>query len=203
MTRFLILAFICLLARTAASAQVIQEDYLTPAEVEKVRDTREPNQRTELFLQFAKERLAFFEKAWWTPPEQEPTHRDDLQEMLNNFIRAVDDTAETVDVALERGGANLEKAREQVTEIGSFFLARLKEIQQSDHPAKPDLEWDLEDAVMATEDLLSLAEKIPDGLIPPQGPAATGEKTGGQKPGPPGRPTLKRPDEKEEDDRPR
>src|SRR3990172_6545260 len=82
-----------------------QPDYLTPEEVTLVRDTQEPNKRILLFMKFADERLLLFEKALAAAPEPaDPALGKDL---VNNFIRAVDDTTQTLEGAIERGGADL------------------------------------------------------------------------------------------------
>ena len=202
MKRLGCLALVLAFAASVASAQVRQDDYLTPAEVEKVRDTQEPNQRARLFLQFARQRLSTFEEAFFTPPDQQPVHPAELLARLNDFISALDDTAATLEVVLERGGVDLHPARDRLAKTGQDFLARLRKLQQAEHPAKEELRWDLEDAVMALEDLLALGKQIPDGPIPPRAPAATADQQGTPPPpGPPGRPTLKRKDEKKDDDR--
>lgn len=174
-----------------------QTEYLTAAEVQEVRDTQEPNQRVKLFLGFADERLLRFEKALAPAPGSKPTHPDVLQDLLNNFINAVDDAAGTLEWALERGGVDLRKSRDEVGKRGEDFLARLARIQQSYPIAEGDLRYDLDDAVEATQDLLKLGKRIPDKPLPPKQPRAVGTATASERPAPAGRPTLKRREEKE------
>lgn len=170
-----------------------QTDYLTPEEITKVRDTQEPNKRVELFLAFADERLQRFENALTPPAGQDPTHPDVLRDLLNDFINAVDDAAAALDFPLERGGVDLRKTRLRTAKEVPALLARLEKIQQA-HPelAQDELRYDLEDALIATRDLLELGKKIPDKPIPPQRPTVIAadpdeQQTGAQKP------TLKRP----------
>lgn len=171
-----------------------QPDYLTPEEVEKVRETQEPNQRVELFLRFADQRLSLFEKALTPPPGEEPPRSGALKDMLNNFIRALDDAAEALDQPLERGGADLRPTHIGVTKRGDDFLKRLDHLRQTELGTSEDLRDDLEDAVEATQELLELAKKIPNEPIPPKAPAGVSASapTAPETPPAPGRPTLKR-----------
>ncbi|MBI2956161.1 MAG: hypothetical protein HYY26_02490 [Acidobacteria bacterium] len=176
----------------AAPVAAQQSDYLTPEEVEKVRDTQEPNQRAQLFLLFAHQRLEVLEKAMGAP---ELPRLFVLKDMLNDFIRAVDDTAEVLEWNLEMGGVELRKGREEVNKKGKEFLERLEQLQQSHEIAQSeDLRYDFEDATIALEDLLEIAKRVPDGLIPAKEfpEAAAGEEAEPEA----GKPTLRRRDDK-------
>jgi hypothetical protein len=189
-----------ILAAVLAAAPTVaaQTDYLTPEEVTQVRDAQEPNQRVKLFLGFAQDRFGRFQTAL-AEKDAQPEALDDL---LNDFINAVDDTAEALDMAMDRGGVDLRKTRKEAPKKVQELLAGIKEIQSSHADfAGSDLGYDLEDAVMATEDLLALTDKIPDEPIPPKAP----ERVSGESEQPPtaGRPTLKRPsDRKPEEEKP-
>lgn len=182
------------LALAAAPLRAQQTDYLTPEEVKLVRDTQEPNQRIQLFLRFATERLAKFEASLAGKPGEEPTSRDALDDQLNDFINAVDDTSEALEVPLERGGVDLHKTRPKLEEGLSDFTTRLQAIHKQFESQDTTLRYDLEDALQATHDLTEMAKKIPEGLIPPQQPAAV---PGEEEAPVPGKPSLKRREEKE------
>jgi len=175
-----------------------QPDYLTPEEVTLVRDTQEPNKRILLFMKFADERLLLFEKALAAPPGEAPPGEAPAdpaarKDMLNNFIRAVDDTAEVLQTALDRGGIDLRKTRPLLIKSGAEFRKRLEQAQQTEPGQSEDLRYDLEDAVMAAEDLAELAKKIPEIPIPPKGPVVAGQEGKEEEAAPtPGKPTLKR-----------
>lgn len=173
----------------AAPAGAQKPDYLTPEEVILVRDTQEPDKRIALFLQFAEHRLAAFETAINTPPEQERPRPDVLRDLLNDFIHAVDDTAAAVELPLERGGADLRKTRPLLAKKVEDFQTRVKQVQERPQLANEDLGYDLEDAAIAVQDLLELTKKIPDEPIPLKQPRALeSEETEAA----PGKPTLKR-----------
>lgn len=198
MTRHLMSLILLAVLGAAAPAKAQQTDYLTPEEVAQVRDAQEANERVKLFLGFAQDRFGRFQAAL----AEKDAQSDALDDLLNDFINAVDDTAEALDMAMERGGVDLRKARKEAPGRVRQLLAGVKEIQQSHADlAGSDLGYDLEDAVMATEDLLALTEKIPDEPIPPRMPQAV---SGDSEQAPTaGRPTLKRPsDRKPEEEKP-
>jgi hypothetical protein len=199
MKRALVLAVALGLAGLSTPVWAQQTDYLTAEEITKVRDTQEPNERVQLFLEFAQQRLLRFEEALAPATE---THPDDLRDLLNDFINAVDDTAEALDFPLQRGGVDLRKTHKKMEEAVPALLARVQEIQKArPELAEGDLRYDLQDATMATEDLLELVKNIPDEPIPPRQPALITGDTEGETPAP-GKPTLKRrpPEEREKPD---
>jgi hypothetical protein len=183
-----------LLLAVPPGATAQQPDYLTPEEVTLVRDTQEPNKRILLFLKFADERLLLFEKALAAPAGEAPADPAARKDMVNNFIRAVDDAAEVLDTALDRGGVDLRKTRPLLIKSGAEFRKRLEQAQQTEPGQSEDLRYDLEDAVLALDDLAELVKKIPEAPIPPKGPVVAGQegKEGGEEEAPPGKPTLKR-----------
>ncbi len=185
-----------LLAATPGPVSAQQTDYLTRDEVTVVRETQEPVKRVRLFLNYAELRLAVVEKILEAASGGKPPRGDDLQDAMNNYIRAIDDAAANLENFLERGGVDLRKLRQPLRESGANLLARLKSIQPPFEGAREVLRWDMEDALEATQDLLTLEKRIPDEPIPPKIPTmvgATGEK---EKTPVPGKPTLKRKKEK-------
>lgn len=180
------------LALGGAPARAQEPDYLTPEEVQLVRDAQEPNKRIALFLRFADERLQSFESALAGVPGEKALDGGALKDRLNDFIRAVDDTADALEVALERGGVDLRKTRGPLTKSAQDYLARLQQAGKTERGAAEDLRFDLEDALLASEDLLALSKKIPDAPIPPKRPVVAGQEGKEEQPAEPGRPTLKR-----------
>ena len=189
---------VALAAAPALAAQ--QADYLTKEEVEQAREVQEPNKRIELFLKFADTRLASFETALQPAPGAEPLRPYQLKDLLNDFIRAVDDTTDKTQQPVERGGVELKKGRDKINVKGREFLHRLEGIQKTEAGASEDLRYDLEDAVDAVNELLTLAKNIPDGMIPAKTLPAMELGTEKEEPAPAaGKPTLKRRTDKPED----
>jgi len=185
-----------LLAATPGPVSAQQTDYLTRDEVTEVREAQEPVKRVRLFLNYADLRLAAVEKILEAASGGKPPRGDDLQDAMNNYIRAIDDAAANLEIFLERGGVDLRKLRQPLRKIGTDLLARLKSIQPPFEGARTDLRWDMEDALETTQDLLTLEKQIPDQPIPPKIPTLVGAAGEKEKARVPGQPTLKRKKEK-------
>ncbi len=185
-----------LLAATPGPVSAQQTDYLTRDEVTEVREAQEPVKRVSLFLNYADLRLAVVEKILEAASGGKPPRGDDLQDAMNNYIRAIDDAAANLEIFLERGGVDLRKLRQPLRESGADLLARLKSIQPPFEGARTDLRWDMEDALETTQDLLTLEKQIPTKPIPPKIPTMVGAAGEKEKARVPGQPTLKRKKEK-------
>jgi hypothetical protein len=186
------------LAGGSAAAQT-RPDYLTPEEVNLVREAQEPDKRIKLFLEFAEQRLARFEEGLQSDDDH---YQDLLRDRLNDFINAIDDTAVSLELGLERGGVDLRKTREKLLVAVEGFIARVETAQQAQPEVlQGDLRYDVEDALMAMNDLLDLAKQIPDKPIEPKFPQRAGPD-GEERPRVPGQPTLKRPSDEEEEKKP-
>lgn len=187
------------LALVAAPALAQPPDYLTPEEIEKVRETQEPDKRVALFLQFAEERMANFAAALQAASGQEDPDFDELRDRLNDFVSAVDDAAAALELGLQRGGADLRLTRKNLDDSVADFLSRLEPVRKMPLLEETDLLYDLEDATIALQDLQELARGIPDRVMPPRQPRALASE---EKTEAPGKPTLKRRSEQEEEKEP-
>ncbi len=186
------------LAAGGASLWAQQPDYLTPEEVELAREIQEPNKRIELFLGFAELRLAAFEKALHPAAEAETPRSWELRDLLNHFIRSVDDTTDALEKPLDLGGVELKKGRDKAKAKATDFLKRLETIRASKEVAEEeDLRYDIEDAVEAVATMEEVAKLIPDGILPAKALPADAEKEEAQPA--PGKPTLKRRTDKPKD----
>lgn len=165
-------------------------DYLTEEEVQKVRDTQEPDKRILLFLQFAVARLAKFEQALTAKP---PTHPDDLTEIIDHYINAVDDAASNLEIWLDRGGVDLSKARKEMEKQAGEFVARLEKINETQTKRLEDFRFTWDDSLEATREFLEIVKKIPEGMIPPKQPPPT--RADEEKQAAPGQPTLRKKEE--------
>lgn len=197
MRMFCSLLMALLLAAAPALAQ--KADYLTPEEVEKVRETQEPDKRIALFLQFAQERLAKFDMALLAAGKQERPDYDDLRDRLNDFIHAVDDAAAALDLALERGGSDLRKTRKLLDKQLAEFLDHVEQARKAPALENTDIQYDLEDATIALQDFQETSKAIPDKPMPLKQPRALESE---EKSAAPAKPTLKRRPEQEEEKKP-
>ena len=187
------------LALVAVPALAQQPDYLTPEEVALVRETQEPDKRIALFLRFADERMAKFDMALLDASKSEEPDYDELRDRLNDFIHAVDDAAAALEAALERGGADLRKTRKALDITLADFLSHLEGVQKTPVLEENDLQYDLEDATIALQDLQEMARSVPDKVMPPKHPRALESD---QQSSAPGKPSLKRRPEPEEEKKP-
>ncbi|MCI0402302.1 MAG: hypothetical protein L0212_02125 [Acidobacteria bacterium] len=191
-------ALAVVLAAGGVSLRAQQPDYLTAEEVELAREVQEPNKRIEMFLGFAELRLAAFEKALHPAADTERPRPWELRDLLNHFIRSIDDTTDNMEKPLDRGGVELKKGRDKAKAKAADFLKRLETIRASkDVEEDEDLRYDLEDAVEAVATLEEVAKLIPDGILPAKALPAEAEKEEAQPA--PGKPTLKRRTDKPKD----
>ncbi len=180
-----------LIASTTPVSAPQSEDYLTDEEIQKVRETQEPNARILLFLEFAAARLARFQKALAASP---PTHTDELTEMLDDYISAIDDTTRNLEIWLERGGVNLEKARKKLEKQVPEFLSALEKLDTTYSARLAEFSFTWEDSLEATRELLEAAADIPAGMLPakkPEAIVASPEEGKAE----PGQPTLRKKEE--------
>jgi len=187
------------LALTAAPALAQKDDYLTPDEIAQVRETQEPDKRIALFLNFAEQRLATFETALRDAAGQERPDYDELRDRLNDFIHTVDDAAAALELALERGGTDLRKTRQALDKKLAEFLAKVEKAQKDSLVEETDLQYDLEDATIALQDLQEMTRNVPDKVMPLKQPRTLESE---QKTTEPGKPSLKRRDQQPEEKKP-
>lgn len=126
-----------------------QQDFLTPAEASKVRNAVSANDRIDLFLNFASDRLQRFEHEL-DVKSTGPLRADFLNDLLDSFTSCVDEASDRVGDAMSSGEnarAGLEDVRKRVPQ----FLSELKKIQakgsdlQAYRDSLSDAEADLRD----------------------------------------------------------
>jgi len=147
-------------ALAAHTLDTQKPDHLSQKEIEQVRNTGDPIKRIKLFLTFAAHRLLFFESQLRSTSEETSARLGKLQDRLNNFIRAIDDAAGHLEDCLERGRINLRDLQMPIQKSGTDFSERLQQARDQHAILETDLRWDMEDAIEATKDLLTLAEQI-------------------------------------------
>jgi hypothetical protein len=111
----------------------------------------------------------------------------------------VDDAAAALELALDRGGADLRPTRKNLDKSVADFLSHVENARKMSVLEETDLLYDLEDAAIALEDLQELARGVPDEVMPPRQPRGVKSE---EKTAAPGKPTLKRRPEQEEEKKP-
>ena len=147
-------ARISLLAAFLAALLAAQSrDFLTAEEVDKVRATQEPNARIELYLGFAKQRIAQLEQILSKERAGRSTLVHDLLEDYTNIIDALD----TVTDDALRKGTDMTKGLAKVVPGEEALLAKLDRIMDANFTDRARFEFALRDAVDATQGSIELA----------------------------------------------
>ena len=155
MKRFFIYAIAgCAVVATAASA-FAQRDFLTPDEVEKVREAQLPNDRLKLYALLARQRLDQLQRLLEKEKKGRSATVRELLEDYSNIIDAIDTVS---DDALKRG-ADIAEGTTAVTDSEKRFLAQLQKIKAR-APADMDLyAVALREALASTSDSMELAKE--------------------------------------------
>lgn len=144
---------VALIATLGIFAQ--DRDFLTVEEADQVRLKQEPNERIELYLTFATQRVAQLEQLLARDRAGRSALVHDLLEDYTNIIDAIDTVS---DDALARR-VDISKAMLLVVPAEQDFLTRLKKIEESDPADIGRYEYVLEDAIETTEDSIELAQE--------------------------------------------
>jgi hypothetical protein len=149
---------ICLIATVAAIPAFGQRDFLTPDEVEKVRDAQEPNARLKLYLLFARQRMDQLQQLFAKEKKGRSIMARELLEDYAGIIDAIDSVS---DDALKRK-VDIAAGTNAVNDAERRFLSQLQKVQDSS-PADIDLyHVALQEAIAATSDSLDLAASDAD-----------------------------------------
>jgi peptidoglycan hydrolase CwlO-like protein len=151
-----------LLVPCAAQAQ--KKDYLTSIEADKIRDAEFPAPRIKLFLEFASDRLKKFQYEL-ARPAADRMRGERLKSLLNAYTGCVDDAADLIDLGVEKQ-QDIRAGIKEMQSKGKEFLATLQRIQAEAKEIE-SYRTTLEDAIDATQEALSSAEKAAKDLAPP------------------------------------
>ncbi len=138
---------------TALFAQ--QRDFLTADEADQIRLVQEPNQRLQLYLHFAKQRMDLIQQA----VSQEKAGRSkllhDLFEEYTSIVEAIDTVTED---ALKRS-ADLSIGVKAVVDAEKEMLAQLEKIRDSQPKDLARYQFVLEQAIETTRDSQEMASQ--------------------------------------------
>jgi hypothetical protein len=146
--------YICVLLVCGAIPVSAQRDFLTADEVDKVREAQDPNERLNLYLYFARQRLDQLQQLISKDKKGRSLMVRDLLEDYANIIDAIDTVS---DDALKRK-VDVSVGTAAVSAAEKGFLEKLKKIQ--DHPPQ-DIEMfeiALREAIDNTSDSIDLAK---------------------------------------------
>ena len=162
---FLLLSsFIPAVAPPLRAAALLQKDYLTAVEADKIRDAENnTNERIRLFLSFAEDRLKKFQYELEHPSTNR--HTDMLNSLLNAYVGCVDDAADLIQLGLEKQD-NIRKGIDLMSSRTKEFLVVLEKLS-AEGPEKELYKDNLDDAIEGTRDAMNDAEKAKKKVAPP------------------------------------
>ena len=139
----------------ASLALAQDRDFLTASEVDQVREAQEPNERLQLYLRFARQRL---DMAQSILAKDKPGRSVFVHDTLEDYSRIIEAIDSVSDDALKHK-ANIEKGLVAVANAEKEFLDQLNKIQSSAPKDLPRYKFALDDALETTSSSLELARE--------------------------------------------
>jgi hypothetical protein len=144
---------ICFVTAATAIPAFAQRDFLTPDEVDKVRQVQEPNARLKLYLLFARQRMDQLQQLF---AKEKKGRSIQARELLEDYAGIIDAIDAVSDDALKRK-VDIALGVSAVGDAEQRFLTQLRKIHDA-APADLDLyNVALEEAIAATSDSIELA----------------------------------------------
>lgn len=132
-----------------------ERDFLTADEADQVRLAQEPNERLQLYVHFARQRVDLLEKLF---ASKKPGRSALIHDLLDDYAKIVEAIDTVADDALQRKA----QVNEGVTAVAAAEKVLLPSLQKFQALAPPDMaryEFSLKQAIQATSDSLELAEQ--------------------------------------------
>jgi hypothetical protein len=152
-------------AHPAISAAPQKKEYLSDAEVDKIRDAGVTGPRIVLYATFAADRIKKlqYEFAHLDPTDEKRTER--LNRLINGYSGCIDDAADLLDLGIEKQ----EDIRDGVKTLQAKlkeFLPYLQDLAVKG-PERETYKDTLDDAIEATQDAIKDVEKATQEMAPP------------------------------------
>ena len=139
----------------AASLFAQQRDFLTADEADQVRVIQEPNERLQLYLQFAKQRLDLIQQA----VSQEKAGRSKLlHDLLEDYTKIIEAIDTVTDDALKRS-VDLSIGVKAVADEEKLMSAQLEKIRDSQPKDLARYQFALDQAIDTTKDSQEMASQ--------------------------------------------
>ncbi len=132
----------------ALSAMAQDRDFLTPNEVDQVREAQDPNERLTLYVHFAKERLDLIQQYL---AKQKPGRSIFVHNTIEDYSKIIEAIDNVSDDALRRH-AVLDKGMIAVINAEKEFLDNLNKIQNNPPPDFDRYKFVLQEALDTTSD---------------------------------------------------
>lgn len=132
-----------------------QRDFLTADEADQIRLVQEPNERLQLYLHFAKQRLDLIQQA----AAQEKAGRSKLlHDLLEDYTQVIEAIDTVTEDALKRS-VDLSLGVKAVVEAEKEMLAQLEKIRDSQPKDLARYEFVLDQAIETTRDSQEMASQ--------------------------------------------
>jgi hypothetical protein len=140
------LLFVGLSVALSATAQ--DRDFLTPNEVDQIRETQDPNERLTLYVHFAKQRLDLIQQYL---AKQKPGRSIFIHNTVEDYSKIIEAIDNVSDDALRRHVV-VDKGTVAVLNAEKEFLDSLNKIQENPPPDFERYKFVLQEAVDTTSD---------------------------------------------------
>ncbi len=141
-----------------------KKDYLSDTEADKIREATTPSAKMVLFVTFADDRILKL-KYSLAHPTTDRRRAEQLNALINAYTGCIDDAADVIAVAKERQ-QDIKVGLKALSTRAKENLAYLQELQKSGAELDSYKET-LDDAVEATQDAISDAEKAEKDISAP------------------------------------
>ena len=148
--RYVVIMLVC-----AACGFAQERDFLTPDEIDRVRDVQEPNLRLKLYLEFARQRIAILQQFL---AKEKPGRAAMIHDTLEDYTHIIEAIDTVSDDALVRK-VPLDLGMKEVAATEAEMLATLQKIEDSAPKDLARYEFVLKNAIDTTSDSKELSEE--------------------------------------------
>ncbi len=142
-----------------------KKEYLSDLEADKIRDAYTPSAKIKLFITFAGDRIKRIQYELGHLDPQDHRQMERVNDALNGYAGCIDDASELIDIAIEKQ-QEVHDAIKALQLQTKDYLTYLKQLQSSG-PGRDEYKDNLDDAVEATQDAQSDADKAQKEIQPP------------------------------------